>query len=73
MELVTPLKTKWKEIFEMRKTISNQSIVCFILYSFIVSILLGTITLGSAYAQIVGLWHFDEGSGEVLKDSGVRE
>ena len=53
----------------MKKIMSIQSVIRFFLCSLITGILLGTMTLGSAHAQGVGLWHFDEGSGDVAKDS----
>ena len=53
----------------MKKVTSLQSVTCFFLCSLIIGILSGAIILGNASAQIVGLWHFDEGSGKVAKDS----
>ena len=53
----------------MRKIMALQSVARFFLCSLAIGVLLGTITLGKASAELVALWHFDEGSGEVVIDS----
>ena len=53
----------------MRKTISLQLITRLFLCSLAIGALLVTIASGEEHAQLVGLWHFDEGSGEVAEDS----
>jgi len=54
---------------EMRKKVQLQSVAYFFLSSLVIGILVGTVVSDSAYAQGVGLWHFDEASGKDVKDS----
>jgi len=53
----------------MKGTISFSAVINRLFCLFIAGVLLSTIAPGNAHAQIVGLWRFDEGSGDVVKDS----
>ena len=53
----------------MRKIALHKPVARFFLCSLAIGVLLGAMTLGKASAELVALWHFDEGSGEVVIDS----